>query len=135
MIREEPTPICNSVLIIIVEPPRITNLTFNDVTRSFTCTSTGSPATTVTWRRDGEPLTTDGGTYQLIQRVTDRRASTYENILRLTGVEDLDETRYECTVMNALGNSTSVFFINGKLIYNSAGFLIMHTFLKDIALM
>ena len=95
---------------------------FNNETRSFTCTSTGSPVTTVTWRRDGQPLTTDGGGYQLIQRVTDRRASTYENILT---VEDLDESRYECTVINALGSSTRTF--SGKLIYNSAGFLNIHT--------
>ena len=81
------------------------------------CISTDSPATTVTFirgsttvgpLRDGESVVIGGVTYQFAQRVTNRRESTYENILTVNDnlVELVDDT-FTCTVINTLGMDTS----------------------------
>ena len=84
---------------------------------TLTCTSTGSPATTVTFTRDnttvgplrdGESVTVGGIFYQLSQTVTNRRESTYENVLTIN--EQLDSlvgSSFTCGVENALGTDTS----------------------------
>ena len=87
-------------------PPNITHLrlTYGSIFSTLTCISTGSPATNVTWMRDGQPLTIDGSTYQLTQTVANRRLSTYENVLSIDlGIADIIGSIYNCTVMNALG--------------------------------
>ena len=97
--------------------PRITSLIFDTTTRSFTCTSTGSPATTVTWMRDGEPLTIDGVNYQLTQNVTNRSESTYGNILTIPVANQIaDITGFKCNVTNALGWITAALTVTSKLL-------------------
>ena len=49
---------------------------------TLTCVSTGGPATTVTWTRDGAAVT--GNTSQT---VVDQEASTYHSTLTVTGRE------------------------------------------------
>ena len=87
-----------------VATPSVTNLTYNSERRTLTCVSTGSPATTVSWTKDGDKLTVDGTTYRMTQTVEDRTTSTYENVLALSGD---DAGVYKCTVVNALGASTA----------------------------
>ena len=99
----------NHFLLLYTAPLQITNLAFTDGSSSsfLTCTSTGSPATTVTWMRDGQPLTIDGSTYQLTQTVTNRAESSYENVL--TVKEELSavvEHHYSCIVSNERGNAS-----------------------------
>ena len=87
-------------------PPTITHLGFTHgpMSSTLTCISTGSPATNVTWMRDGQPLTIDGTTYQLTQMVTNRRMSTYENVLIInTARSNIINYTYNCTIINALG--------------------------------
>ena len=87
--------------------PRIAALTLQQTSNSsftLTCTSTGSPATIVTWRRNGQLLTIDGNTFEMTQTVTNRTASTYENVL----VIDQPRASFagsiiSCTVENSLG--------------------------------
>ena len=67
------------------------------------CVSTGSPATTVSWMKDGL-LIDDITGYTLTQTVTDRVNSTYSNVLRVS--EGDPGSTYTCTVSNELGNST-----------------------------
>ena len=87
-----------------VATPSVANLTYNSERRTLTCVSTGSPATTVSWTKDGDKLTVDGTTYRMTQTVEDRTTSTYENVLALSG----DDTGvYKCTVVNALGGSSA----------------------------
>ena len=79
----------------------------NQTSLVVNCTSTGSPATNVTWMRDGQPLTIDGTTYKLIQTVTNRTASTYENILTVNDqLSNVTGRNYTCTVTNALGSAS-----------------------------
>ena len=85
----------------------MTSLTFNSLTNTFTCTSTGGPATTVTWRRDGELITLNA-TYQQAKRVVDSVEGAYQTVLTIdpsVGQSDIVGT-YNCTVENARGESS-----------------------------
>lgn len=84
---------------------------------TLTCTSTGSPATTVSWLRDGLPLTIDGSTFQMTQTVINRRAATYENVLIINDVQaNIVDHTYTCTVANVLGSDTQFLNILGTVI-------------------
>ena len=84
---------------------------------TVTCISTGSPATTVTFMRgsttvgplrDGESVVVGGITYELAQTVTNRRESTYVNILTINDdLANLVGDTFTCTVVNTLGMDTS----------------------------
>ena len=93
------------------DPPIITSLTYQEENRTLTCVSTVSPATNVSWMKDGQPLTTDGSSYYtLTQTVTDRASSTYSNVLVLTVSEGAPggvAGTYTCTVTNELGSDSS----------------------------
>ena len=82
----------------------------------MTCVSTGSPATTVSWMKDGLPLITDGSTdYTLTQTVTDRVSSTYSNVLTVSeGAPGGVAGTYNCTVTNDLGSASAVVMAVGE---------------------
>ena len=63
---------------------------------TVTCTSTGGPATTVSWRRDGTMLS-DDSTYSITSQVTDAVTATYTHTLTVTG-RLVGE--YQCNVSN-----------------------------------
>ena len=96
--------------------PTISNLTYNYLHRTLTCESTGSPATTVSWMKDGLLLTTDGSTgYTLTQTVTDRPSSTYSNVLIVSEtVTGGVAGTYTCTVTNDLGSDVGEVEAIGK---------------------
>ena len=85
---------------------------------TVTCISTGSPATTVNFTRDGttvgplrdgESVTVGGVTYELAQRVINRRESTYENILTINdALANLVDDNFTCTAVNTQGMDTSL---------------------------
>lgn len=73
---------------------------YDTLSQTFTCTSTGGPATTVSWTKDGSPLNADGIVFSTSQLLTDVDSATYENRLSiLSKMEDLSGT-YSCTVRN-----------------------------------
>ena len=82
------------------------NLTYHEESRTLTCVSTGSPATTVSWMKDG--LSIDDSThYTHTQTVTDRASSTYSNVLTVSeGVPGGVAGTYTCTVSNELGSDS-----------------------------
>ena len=103
--------------------PTISDLEFDAASRTLTCTSTDSPATNVTWTRDGDTLTmdgvtltVDGTTYSMTQNVTDRRTSTYENVLTIGSEVTNIVGNYTCTVSNALGSDSRTESTSGKLV-------------------
>ena len=64
---------------------------------TLTCTSTGGPATSVTWTRDGGTVPYDS-THVLSQTVVDAgETAKYHNTLIVTEVEG---GQYQCTVRN-----------------------------------
>ena len=97
--------------------PSVTSLTYDSQSRIFTCTSTGGPATTVTWRRDGAVITLNA-TYRQTKRVMDPVNGTYQTLLTIgpsvsqRGIEGT----YNCTVENARGRSSVTVSTNGELI-------------------
>ena len=93
-------------------------MTYQEDDRTVTCVSTGSPATTVSWMKDGQPLniTDDGSTdYTLTQTVTNRVSSTYYNVLTVSEGVSVAGT-YTCTVTNDLGSASDVVVVVGELI-------------------
>ena len=94
----------------------MTNLSFSG--HFLTCTSTGGPATTVTWRRDGVVITLNT-TYQQTKTVMDNSTSTYQTVLTIdpsVGQSDIVGT-YNCTVENARGRSSMALVVPGELLY------------------
>ena len=63
---------------------------------TLTCTSTGGPVSTVSWRRDGT-LLSDDSTYNITSQVTDTVTATYTHTLTVTG-RLVGE--YQCNVSN-----------------------------------
>ena len=58
--------------------------------------------------RDGESVFVGGDTYELAQRIINRRESLYENILTINdALANLMGDTFTCTVANALGMDTS----------------------------
>ena len=95
--------------------PSVTSLTFNSSSNTLTCTSTGGPATTVTWRRDGAVITLSA-TYQQTKRVVDPVAGTYQTVLTIDSSVSQSNIvgTYNCTVENARGRSSMTVNITGE---------------------
>ena len=85
-------------------------------TFTLTCTSTGGPATTVSWRRDGVVITPNA-TYQQTKSLVDPVRGTYQTVLTIdpsVSPNDIVGT-YNCTVENTRGRSSRIVVI-GELI-------------------
>ena len=79
------------------------------------CTSTGGPATTVTWKRDGVVITHDA-TYQQTKSLVDPVTGTYQRVLTIypsVGQSDIVGT-FSCTVENARGNFSETVVVPGE---------------------
>ena len=98
----------------ITGTPSVTSLIYNEGTATMICTSSGGPATTVTWRRNGQELilTTNRTTYQQSQRVLDTSTATYEN--KLSGSAQNLVGSFTCEVSNAHGSANKSISTNGK---------------------
>ena len=98
-----------TVLLCILAAPSITSFQYaSSATKvTLTCTSTNSPATNVSWMRDGETLLIDGVKNQFYQTVTSRRSSTYQNILIMNDAIENTTGIYTCNVTNVVGSSSS----------------------------
>ena len=95
--------------------PSITSLTFNRSAMSFICTSTGGPATKVTWTRNETLLYRDDYCYKQTQTIVDTSTSTYDNILHSESLSDLVGS-FTCTVQNSRGSDSMSASISGKRI-------------------
>ena len=80
---------------------------------SLNCTSMGSPATTVTWRRD-EMVLSRGGQYEMTQILLNGATATYVNILVVSGTPSSLRGVYSCDIWNGIGTATMNITINGK---------------------
>ena len=103
---------------MFIAAPSVTSLqrTSSTTNLALTCTSTYSPATNVTWMRDGDTLDIDGVKYKTYQTVTDRQNSTYQNTLVVDDdIENITGT-YTCNVTNRFGGSSNILTVSGKYI-------------------
>ena len=103
--------------------PSVADLTFNGQSNTLTCTSTGGPATTVTWRRNGVVMTLNT-THQQTQIVTNTTTSTYQTVLTIDPSVGIVGT-YNCTVENVRGSS-SVTVVVGETWLNSYTLIYIH---------
>ena len=95
--------------------PIVTSLTFDVCSTTLTCTSTGGPATTVTWRKDGIVIFPNA-THQQTKRLVDPVNGTYQTVLTINssvGFSDIVGT-YNCTVENARGVSSITVDVTGN---------------------
>ena len=90
-------------------------MTFDEQSRTLTCTSTGGPATTVTWRRDGVVITLNA-TYQQTKRLVDPVNCTYQTVLTINSSVHWSGIMgtYTCTVENVRGESSMTVVVPGK---------------------
>ena len=98
--------------------PLVTNLVYDSQSgRTLKCTSTGGPATTVTWRRNGAVITLNT-THQQTKKVVDPVMGTYQTVLTIdSSVSQSDILgTYNCTVENVRGGSSATMVISGELI-------------------
>ena len=89
--------------------PWVYYLRYDNQYKMLTCTSTGGPATTVTWRRDGIVITLNT-TYQQTKRVVDPVWGIYQTVLTIDP-SVLIVGKYNCTVENARGRSSMIVII------------------------
>ena len=85
----------------------MTSLTFNSSSNTLTCTSTGGPATVVTWKRDGVVITLNA-THQQTKSLVDPVAGTYQTVLTIDSSVDQSDIvgTYNCMVENDRGKSS-----------------------------
>ena len=107
-------------------PPSISTVGYNfqQSVLEVNCTSTGSVASNVIWMKDGEIMDIDGARILSVQKVTDRIASTYNNILTFYDEPVVTAGNYCCNVSNSLGSSSQCVNVTGKtLSFANHGFI------------
>ena len=75
---------------------------------TITCTTSGTPPTSVTWTKNGVVISTNDSMYQFTQVLIDRNDTIYENLLIIKGAYKDVVGDYSCTVENSLGGSDPV---------------------------
>ena len=98
---------------IHVGSPNVTSLTYNDQSSTLTCTSTGGPATSVTWRRNGVVIAIND-TYQQTKKLVDPVNGTYQTVLNIDPSVGQIVGTYTCTVENIRGESSETLVVPGE---------------------
>ena len=97
--------------------PSIISMVFDRNLTTLTCTSTGGPPTTVTWRKNG--VLVNESLFQQSQRLVDAESATFENILFNNDVSNFVGT-FTCAVSNVRGTNGVTVELNGKfVVYNN----------------
>ena len=99
--------------------PNVTELTFDIESRTLSCISTGGPATTVTWTKDGAVIT-PSTTHQQTQMIVDTVGGIYQNTLTIAQSVTGDNLYglYTCIIENSRGSSNrTAFFGYGKTVW------------------
>ena len=91
--------------------PSITSLLFDRNSTTLTCTSTGGPPTTVTWRKDGVPVNLSF--YEQSQRLVDAELATYENILFDDDIASFVGS-FTCEISNVRDRLIETVVLNGE---------------------
>lgn len=92
---------------------RITSISYDPSTQTITCTSTGGPATTVSWSKDDTSIT-EGQLYRQSKMITDRSISTFENRLSILDKSSDVAGNYSCIVTNSRGSTQRSQYLEGK---------------------
>ena len=90
---------------------------YDRASQTITCTSTGGPATHVTWYKDDAQInmvSNEGGIYEHLQIITDTVSATYENRLRIVDKSSETAGTYTCEVRNPRGSGNESLYIQGN---------------------
>ena len=88
---------------------------YDRTSQIITCTSTGGPATDVTWSKDNINITlTTGNLYEHSQIIINTTSATYENRLRIVDKSSEAAGNYTCEVTNLGGGMSESLYIQGN---------------------
>ena len=88
---------------------------YDRASQTITCTSTGGPATDVTWSKDNVNIRlTMGGLYEYSQIIINTTSATYENRLRIVNKSSEAAGNYTCEVTNTRGGINESLYIQGN---------------------
>ena len=87
---------------------------YDRTSQTITCTSTGGPATDVTWSKDNVNIRLSmGGLYEHSQIIINTTSATYENRLRIVDKSSEAAGNYTCKVTNSGGSMNGSLYIQG----------------------
>ena len=95
----------------------VTNVSvqYDRTSQTITCTSTGGPATDVTWSKDNVNIRlTMGDLYEHSQIIINTTSATYENRLRIVDKSSEAAGNYTCQVTNSRGSINGSLYIQGN---------------------
>ena len=89
---------------------------YNSTSQSIICTSTGGPATDVTWYKDNTQImiSNEGGIYNYSQIIINMINATYENKLRIVDKSSEAAGTYTCEVVNPRGSINGSLYVQGN---------------------
>ena len=98
------------------------SVVYDKTCQTITCTSTGGPATKVTWYKDNAQISmvsNEGGsdnmlTYEHSQIIINTISATYENRLRIADKSSEVAGIYTCEVTNPRGSTNESLYIQGN---------------------
>ena len=88
---------------------------YDKIHQTIICTSTGGPATDVTWYKDNVQIMipNERGTYNYSQIIVNTTSATYENRLRIIEKSSEATGTYTCEVTNPRGGINDSLYIQG----------------------
>ena len=96
----------------------VTNVSvqYDRTSQTIICTSTGGPATDVTWSKDNINIrfTIMGHLYEHSQIIINTTSATYENRLRIVDKSSEAAGNYTCQVTNSRGGINGNLYIQGS---------------------
>jgi hypothetical protein len=91
---------------------------YDRTSQTITCTSTGGPATDVTWSKDNANISwstvSNEGLYEYSQIIINATSATYENRLRIVDKSSEAAGNYTCKVTNSRGSMNGNLYIQGN---------------------
>ena len=86
---------------------------YDRASQTITCTTSGGPATDVTWFKDNEKITMTSSEV-CSQVITNTSSATYENRLRIVDKSSKVAGTYTCKVTNPRGSTNESLYIQGN---------------------
>ena len=93
--------------------PQVTSIVHDETEVMLTCTSTGGPASRVTWLREGVAITDTDQDYEMSQRILTFQDATYASRLVGVAVGSL-VGNFTCIVENDRGMDNAMLEVNCK---------------------
>ena len=95
----------------------VTNVSvqYDRTSQIITCTSTGGPATDVTWSKDNVNIRlTMEDFYEYSQIIINATSATYENRLKIVDKSSEAAGNYTCSITNSRGGMNESLYLQGN---------------------